>query len=335
MLKKETMDLLQIYRGIAAIMVVIFHSWGDLPFYFNEKFNKVVLITSMGKFGVDFFFVLSGFIISYSYFNKPVQIKDYLKNRILRIYLPYLPIAIGLLLLYFIFPSISNSDREINIFATLTLFPVGESTLLPAWTLMHEMLFYVVFLISFFNVKLFKPIIIFWIVLIFCFYNFNLLTENREINYFINTVFSPYNIEFILGFFCFLIVKNNFFIKNSLVYAIVFLIVFVIIHCFNIVFFYFDKNLLFAFSSMFFIIYAYNNRYKKIKNSNLFMKFGSSSYSIYLIHLPIISVFFRIIPEYNVYLTFSITLFIIFLFSLVYSYFFEFKFLYMLKKKIN
>tara|TARA_B110000503_G_C7120160_1_gene402130 strand:+ start:1368 stop:1679 length:312 start_codon:yes stop_codon:yes gene_type:complete len=90
-MKSKSLDIIQIYRGLAALMVVIFHFWIHMSHFFEDDFTSIRNITSIGAYGVDFFFVLSGFIISYSYVNKDISIKKYFTNRYLRIYLPYIP----------------------------------------------------------------------------------------------------------------------------------------------------------------------------------------------------------------------------------------------------
>jgi peptidoglycan/LPS O-acetylase OafA/YrhL len=82
------LDILQIFRGFAT-MVVVHHSIPASVHYFNLNIFCLNEIAFWGKYGVDFFFVLSGFIISYSTFKKKYHYKNYILNRILRIYIPY------------------------------------------------------------------------------------------------------------------------------------------------------------------------------------------------------------------------------------------------------
>ena len=68
-------------RGLAAIWVVFFH------------YNRTFELSQMGYLGVDLFFILSGFIISYVYMDKfssselvSKNIKRFLALRLARIY---------------------------------------------------------------------------------------------------------------------------------------------------------------------------------------------------------------------------------------------------------
>ena len=110
-------------------------------------------ILELGYLGVDFFFVLSGFIIYHSSQGKTIG--EYSTARVRRVYLPYLPIGIGIALLYVAFPQVSANDREWSWLTTLTLLPLkADTALFVAWTLKHEILFYLVFAVLFFANRL-------------------------------------------------------------------------------------------------------------------------------------------------------------------------------------
>ena len=55
---RKYLDILQIYRGLAALMVIIHHSVGSLSYYHGIDNSYLNYIASIGKYGVDFFFVL-------------------------------------------------------------------------------------------------------------------------------------------------------------------------------------------------------------------------------------------------------------------------------------
>ena len=82
-------ELIEIGRGIAALLVVFFHATAiaGLPKYFGQA--PLAGLFSFGYAGVDFFFVLSGFIIFYSTaknHGNPRAIFSYVKHRLIRIY---------------------------------------------------------------------------------------------------------------------------------------------------------------------------------------------------------------------------------------------------------
>lgn len=154
--KSNYLDILQILRGIAALMIVFHHTIGSIKFYYKTEIPFFNFLALIGKFGVDFFFVLSGFIILYTAFykyNKPNSFANYIKNRLIRIYVPYLPIGVLMFVFYAVFPDFSNSDRDISALTSLTLLPNGNPALSVAWSLSFELCFYLLFSISFFQEK--------------------------------------------------------------------------------------------------------------------------------------------------------------------------------------
>jgi len=104
---KHQVQSLQVFRGFAALAVVSHHAAlstngfvGTLPEPFTTFFN-------MGHFGVDFFFVLSGFIIMYVHMDDnctPTALQRYTFKRLSRIYPAYLPVGVALLVLYALIP---------------------------------------------------------------------------------------------------------------------------------------------------------------------------------------------------------------------------------------
>ena len=115
-------------------------------FWFNDLF-------SFGDAGVDFFFVLSGFIIYYSTASNHGKLHlagNYLKHRLARIYPIYWFVALLLLPMGVIF---GHWPGNINVIKDFMLRPHGDMPFIPvAWTLIHEMFFYVSFLLFFINI---------------------------------------------------------------------------------------------------------------------------------------------------------------------------------------
>jgi peptidoglycan/LPS O-acetylase OafA/YrhL len=145
---------IQAGRGMAAIMVVFFHA---NVFIIPDQIYRVPGMTvwkgfEMGFAGVEFFFVLSGFIMMFVHgrdFGVPARFWPFVRNRILRIYPIYWIVLTGLLALYLLVMPGSGPEtaREpMAIFTSYLLWPTVEAPVLhPAWTLRHEMLFYLVF----------------------------------------------------------------------------------------------------------------------------------------------------------------------------------------------
>ena len=103
---KERIDSLTGLRTLAAAWVVIFHFKDEILKFFPNLPGFLFHFINTGWLGVDVFFVLSGFVISYNYtrtfanFSVPVYLR-YLWLRLARIYPLHLAVlaAYGLLLL--------------------------------------------------------------------------------------------------------------------------------------------------------------------------------------------------------------------------------------------
>jgi peptidoglycan/LPS O-acetylase OafA/YrhL len=158
----KTINSLQAGRGIAALAVVVHHSALAAHDFGGASWP----LLSYGWLGVDFFFVLSGFIIFHSTVGRKKTFANYALARFRRIYLPYWPVGVGIALLYVALPQVSAGDHLWSWFPTLTLLPVSSGTaLVVAWTLKHEILFYILFGLAYFSGFLW-PALIIWAVTI-------------------------------------------------------------------------------------------------------------------------------------------------------------------------
>lgn len=183
---KRQINVLQAGRALAALSVVFHHATLAIHSY-SGRFTGDSFFES-GYLGVDFFFVLSGFIIYHSIPGKTVG--EYAAHRVRRVYLPYLPVGLGMALLYTFVPQFSAVQRDWSWFTSLTLFPLQADTALSvAWTLKHEMLFYAVFALLYFTRTLLSGLTL-WTVAIVAFAS---MGWNGGIP------FALINLEFIMG----------------------------------------------------------------------------------------------------------------------------------------
>ncbi|SEI40379.1 Peptidoglycan/LPS O-acetylase OafA/YrhL, contains acyltransferase and SGNH-hydrolase domains [Dyadobacter koreensis] len=156
---KKKLELLQIFRGFAAMLVVLCHISGSTRPYFHTSFLGDIFF--QGYIGVDFFFVLSGFIITYVHFKDLIHCSNqttFLKKRFIRIYPFYWIIATVYLLLIFLLDGKTNHlDHNMDfrsaqewcfIVYSYLLLPVQPNFFLPvAWSLAYEVIFYITFFI--------------------------------------------------------------------------------------------------------------------------------------------------------------------------------------------
>lgn len=133
-------------RGIAALMVVLFHFTMDRPeMYLGFKY---------GVTGVDFFFIISGFVIFLT-LSSTKNWKDFVISRFSRLYPTYWTVVTFTALMTLIYRLIHSESLS----GLLTDY-LGNMTMIqyyfkipnldePFWTLLIEMQFYVVMLLVF------------------------------------------------------------------------------------------------------------------------------------------------------------------------------------------
>ena len=163
-LKRQRFDALTGLRAVAAAMVFVYHNrkfwYGWLPDPLMRFFNEFHL-------GVAVFFVLSGFVIGYTYNEKPLQSKaDYRKYILVR-FARIMPMYLIFVTLEF-FRTGFPSGKEIIVAYTLTQGFFDDYILngLPqAWTLTVEMTFYILAPFLFFRLKKNISKTFFWLLL--------------------------------------------------------------------------------------------------------------------------------------------------------------------------
>ena len=316
-----SIQVLQLGRAIAALAVVMHHA--------EQAANAFVAGDNMhlfgwGMYGVDFFFVLSGFIIYYVHGSDKSGIlnaRSYLLKRMIRIYVPYLPIGLGMVLIYTSLPSLSAADRSWGLWTSLTLFPSTEPPALSvAWTLVFEIIFYGVFAIKYFTGH-FSKIIVAWILSI-CFLWF----MNFEFsNPLFSRLFDPIVIEFIIGMIAAKVVKDFVLKIQWAKYALLFGLIGVswfILALANDVFLH--RAWLSPFLASLVMASVMMERGSAATLPRFPLMLGSASYAIYLVHNPIASVVARFTRQLDSLLaTFTICVVFGVVAGLIYHVFYE------------
>ncbi|ACT58827.1 acyltransferase family protein [Hirschia baltica] len=145
-------DSLQILRAVAALSVFFFHFFDAMNNDFGLFSGNVF---SVGAFGVDVFFVVSGFIICFAAEKETSPISFFIK-RLCRILPLYYLLTFGVFLIAIVAPFLLNStSADIpNLLKSLFFIPYAKENglvqplLFLGWTLNYEMFFYVIFAIS-------------------------------------------------------------------------------------------------------------------------------------------------------------------------------------------
>jgi peptidoglycan/LPS O-acetylase OafA/YrhL len=142
---KKHYEILDGLRGVAAILVVAFHIFE--AFAGGNRFKQII---NHGYLAVDFFFLLSGFVVAYAYddrWGKMTQWEFY-KRRLIRLQpMVIMGMIIGAVLYYFqasdfLFPMIAKMEvwkLILTMVIGFTLLPVPPSMEIRGWGEMHPL----------------------------------------------------------------------------------------------------------------------------------------------------------------------------------------------------
>ncbi|MFZ2100660.1 MAG: acyltransferase, partial [Oricola sp.] len=149
------LNVLQAGRGLAASAVLLFHA---NIIYARQLADEVVpfKVLSVGSAGVEYFFVLSGFIMTLVHrrdLGVPSRVSRYAMARLVRIFPAFWVVFSLFLAAEFVLglkeESLTGPGSYLWAYALLPFD--GSSPLTAAWTLSHELLFYLVFGLAILN----------------------------------------------------------------------------------------------------------------------------------------------------------------------------------------
>ena len=170
---KTTQKLTSLESGrfVAALLVVLHHATlipEETRFLGYQPLNGFFF---PGHMGVEFFFVLSGFIIMHAHaedLGHPARLASYLRRRISRIFVPYW-IVLAVLVPMYLLTGMGTPDKRDWTAIVLSAFLIPQESqpvLGVAWTLTHEVLFYAVFAFGMLSRRLLPVLAAAWIALI-------------------------------------------------------------------------------------------------------------------------------------------------------------------------
>lgn len=187
-LKNNRLIGIQVLRGVAAIAVVLHHitlEWERVLGHSIAELAKVFL--HGGQAGVDLFFVISGFVIAYSFALRPISAVRFLMQRALRVIpLYWICTAASLFVVLVIAGARRNSEFTFSyVLGSFLFLPVArpsDGVMQPVfglgWTLNYEVFFYVFFFVAICLVSarnVLKAVVasIFLVFLVSCFLRFD------------------------------------------------------------------------------------------------------------------------------------------------------------------
>lgn len=297
---RQRLNNIDFIRGVAVLLVLVYH--------LNFQLNNKTLFQS-GFLGVDIFFVLSGYLIiniiykNHNHYNFRDFFFYFISKRLIRLW-PAMIIVVLLTLLVLITIG-SPSDIVLNaknslpsLFFLKNIYQLfsGEDyfykyqydLFLHFWSLGVEFQFYILYSTTlFFIFKLKERYIHFFFIIniLLSFFLFVALNEkNKIINFYI-----PFTRiwEFLLGWYFFYFNKKNN-IKNFSFKYLIFCLLFIL----TIIYIYEEKyKVIYSVLIIVATTLSLNVKESKFRNSNFICLTGKMSYSIYLVHFPIIGFF--------------------------------------------
>ena len=211
------------------------------------------------------------------------------------------------------------SDRDVSILKSIFLVPIkGHTALSVAWTLVYELVFYAIFISWFFSGRLFVVFCVTWLFAITYVGAVTHLTQST----FIDFLTSPYNIEFLAGVCAGWLFKNR--VTNGrILWTLLIVSALALITTGQYVL---AQRMALGVGFASILLLSIGTRLDRIAPANFFMIVGNASYSIYLIHNPIISLALRLLKKIqiiSVLPAFVITLVLCIVLGIIYSKFFE------------
>jgi exopolysaccharide production protein ExoZ len=299
--RPKQLGLIQSLRGAAALLVVLYHASA----LFKRQTGAPFLwdTFSYGFSGVDFFFVLSGFIILHAHrkdLGRSDRLQGFLVRRGVRVFPTYWAAFFPCLLAVLALPQLGTqgNERELGtIIRSILLLPQEAPTVLGvAWTLSHELFFYVCFGLLAFTAahRRARTLATAWVLCSMFVWGAELSLGKDALPYAVRFVFSGYNLEFAAGCLAALLaarVRRAFGWSALLVGVMVFVATSVLMIR-GIA--QFDRIVAFGGPCSFIILGAAVldlTSERSLPRVALFL--GDASYSLYLIHYPALVLFVK------------------------------------------
>ena len=319
---QNKIDSIQVLRFFAAFSVMMVH----LPVF------------EFGIWGVDIFFVISGFIMMYVTENNE---KFFLLKRIFRIVPLYWILTLGVFALAIFVPDVLNNTTAniVHLIKSLFFIPFDKNgtghfpILFLGWTLNFEVIFYFLFSLSLVFFKENRMIACSIFIIIFLVFNKIFSEKNFIFETYANDIF----IEFIFGMILFTIwkkyknkISTN--LSNHFICLAILLVSIFILNYYN-----FSRSVSYGLPSLILAVY-FLFFLNHLKFPKILVSLGDASYCIYLLHPYVIQFFYKIleINEYDIIIELVFTLIIsiiVFIVSLLIYKFIEFPINGSLRKK--
>lgn len=327
MKKTETIDSLQVLRGIAAIFVLFYH----VGFMQDSIGYSISKYTWFGFSGVHVFFVLSGFIIYYTSFKQMRSLtpKEFLLKRFIRIYPIYWVAIAAVLVIYiaaklfsplytthsYVCELIDSGGLKL-IFISLFLIPFSSPPVVGvSWTLTFEVAFYLLFGMLFFRKpKLIIIALALWVAICYS-SNFVFHVDLEHVGrYSLMQFLNPVVIDFLYGCLIAILI-----LKSSYRYWPIVLALGISLFIATIVTSLGKKpfpELSFGFPAA---LIVYGLVHIKSRFPRFLTYLGDASYSVYLFHTPVLIILVKMLTFFKLMKYLSSFLGVMFIILLIIS----------------
>lgn len=293
---RKRLSLVQSARGIAIMFVLLGHV--NILFFQQFSYDWFRIGQWIRTGGVDFFFIVSGFMIYYVYYRNvgvPGKAREFLIKRMIRILPLYWLFTLLSIMSFFIIPTLGEGhERQVKTMITSLLLLTSEPILASAWSLSFIVLFYMMFSLYMFRPKIFLPFLIGWGVV-------SLLIGNHLVAIDESLLFNFSNVEIIFGcLLAYLVLHYR--LKYSTLAFVAGLLGYVAIWTNNIFQFFsiYEPYYYFIFALMMMYGITVKDMTKDITLPKSLSLLGDASYSIYIAHGPFLHFYLFIVKRFSI-----------------------------------
>ncbi len=282
---------IQAGRGVAALSVLLYHAnvITSAPKYFG---HEVAPMFRAGGSGVEFFFVLSGLIMVLAHRTELGAKNSMLKfwwKRFRRIYLPLWVVLGGLVGALLLLPSVipgGTAPLKTTIAAFLVIPMPDERILAVEWTLRHEIMFYLLFSVMLWKPRLGLGLIVLWSLA-------SIFAAIFPLHYPLSFIFDPVHLLFLFGMAAAYFVSRGFVYRPLALFVCgltIFAAVWIAICVGWVTQEHPSARWGLGFGAALSLVGAIGlERHGRMKAPLWLVFLGEASYSIYLVHYPVLS----------------------------------------------
>ncbi len=338
---QSRISVLDSFRALAIFYVMLYHFFSNntaVNFPYGAKYDYF----EYGTYGVQFFFIISGFVIYYT-LNNTASFKRFWANRFIRLYPSIIIVSFIIFIVFCLYNKYTFETRVIKLFASLSLLnpeilnSICNLTIkfsyldYSNWSLWPELQFYLLAsLLYFFNPKRFLKnyiivsgiIFLFRIVILNTFSGSNILQLHLPValwdfyKTWFNKLFTlpTYITYFTLGVCFYELYKNKTtFIKSSLLILLYMVIIFSVeLHAVSV-----DQKIILIAMIFLFMSLVYFPKMLRFLDITILNKIGVASYFVYLIHQYVGLIFIQKYSHFFKPYYFIFTLFVMAAFCII------------------